>query len=211
MIVLYILLAVIGGLLLLLLLLSLIPVRAAVRFQEEFSLEVRYLFLRIPILPGKEEAEPEPEPEPEEKPEEPEAEKKPGILDRVKAALKREGLVGFLQGLGELIKLLFQAVGGVLKGLRLKRFDLYLCLGGAGDAAAAAILYGQVSGGVYAACGGLFTLMPCKKKGITVDLNYDTEEAKVDFSMELSILPIFALKEGLVLLLKGLRPLRKIL
>lgn len=206
--VLYVILGIIAGLLLLLFLLTLIPVRAQLRFQGEFALTAKYLFLRIPLFPG--------EPEETEKEEEPEEEKpkesgKPGILDRIKAALKREGLGGFLQALGELIKLLEQASAGILKRLKLRRFDLYLCVSGAGDAAAGAQLYGKVAAGVYSACGVLFTLLPCKRKGVTVDLDYGLWESRVDFSAELSILPIFVVWEGLRLVLKSLRPLKKIL
>lgn len=207
MIVLYVILGTVGGLILLLLLLTLIPVRAELRFQGEFTLVAKYLFLRIPLLPGKPGEETEEEPQ-EEKPEEP---GKPSALDRVKASLKREGLGGFLQALGELIKLLGRASAGILKRLKLRRFDLYLCVAGAGDAAAGAVLYGKVAAGVYSACGGLFTLMPCKRKGVTVDLGYELWESRVDFSAELSIRPIFAIWEGLRLTIKSLKPLKKIL
>lgn len=209
MIVLYVILWVLLGLLLLLLLLTLIPVRAELEFHGEFALAVKYLFLRIPLLPGEPKEETEEPEEPEE--EKPKKDGKPGVLDRVKAALKREGLSGFLQALGELIKLLCQASAGILKRLKLKRFDLYLCVAGAGDAAAGAQLYGKIAAGVYPACGGLFTLLPCRRKGVTVDLDYGIEENRVDFSAELSILPFFVAAEGLRLVVKSLRPLKKIL
>lgn len=207
MIVLYVILGTVGGLILLLLLLTLIPVRAELQFHGEFTLVVKYLFLRIPLLPGKPGEETEEEPQ-EDKPEEP---GKPSALDRVKASLKREGLGGFLQALGELIKLLGRASAGILKRLKLRRFDLYLCVAGAQDPAAGAVLYGKVAAGVYSACGGLFTLLPCKRKGVTVDLDYGLWESRVDFSAELSIRPIFAIWEGLRLTIKSLKPLKKIL
>lgn len=203
MIVLYILL----GLLLTLFLLLLIPLRVEAGFQEEFFLELRYLFLRFPLLSGEPETEEEEElkPEPQEKPKD-----KPGLLDRAKAAMKREGLAGFLGALGELIRLLLSFSAGILKRLRLKRFQLYLCVPGAGDAAAGAVLYGQVSAGVYAACGGLFSLLPCKDKGVTVDLAYHAEIPQIDFTARLSIRPIFLVREAAVLLFKSLKPLKKI-
>ncbi len=204
--VLYVILGIIGGLLLLILLLTLIPLRAQLRFKGEFELTVKYLFIRVPLLEPKEEPE-----EPEEKEEKPKEPGRPGAIGRIKAALKREGLGGFLQALGELIKLLEQASKGILKRLKLRSFDLYLCVAGAGDAAAGAELYGKVSAGVYPACGVLFTLLPCKRKGVTVDLDYGLWENRVDFSAELSILPFFVVMEGLRLVLKSLRPLKKIL
>lgn len=204
--VLYVILGIIGGLLLLVLLLTLIPVRAELRFKGKFELAVKYLFFRVPLLPGEPKEEPE---EPEEKEEK--SKDKPGFIGKIKAALKREGLGGFLQALGELIKLLGQASAGILKRLKLRRFDLYLCVAGAGDAAAGAELYGKISAGVYPACGALFTLLPCERKGVTVDLDYELWENLVDFSAEISILPFFVVMEGLRLALKSLKPLKKIL
>ena len=188
--VLYVILGIIGGLLLLVLLLTLIPVRAELRFKGKFELAVKYLFFRVPLLPGEPKEEPE---EPEEKEEKPKD--KPGFIGKIKAALKREGLGGFLQALGELIKLLGQASAGILKRLKLRRAELY----------------GKISAGVYPACGALFTLLPCERKGVTVDLDYELWENLVDFSAEISILPFFVVLEGLRLALKSLKPLKKIL
>ena len=133
------------------------------------------------------------------------------FLKRLEASLKREGLGGFLQALGELISLLGQATVGILRGFDLRHFDLYLCVAGAGDAAAGAKLFGKISAGVYSACGVLFTLLPCGNKGVTVDLSYDLWESRMDFSAELSIRPFFVLAEGLKLVIKSIRPLRRIL
>lgn len=208
MIVLYIL----GGLLLLLALVLLIPAGLRLEFREAFSLELTFLCFRVP-LQGEEEEEAEEQPprEEAEKEEKEEESDKPGLGDRLKAALKREGFQGFLQSLGELIGLAGRAGAGVLKRLRLREFDLYLCLAGKENAAAAAQMYGRLSAGVYSACGGLFALMPCRKKGVTVDLDYDARESSVIFSAWLSIRPIFVVKELLVLLFRSLRPVRKIL
>lgn len=198
MLVLYIL----GGILLVLFLLTLLPVRVEVAFREEFALTLRYGFLRFPLLPGKESPE-EPPPEPQE----PEG---PSAAGRLKRALKREGFWGLVQALGEFVKEALRASGRLLSHLKLKSFDLYLCLGGAYDAAEAAILYGQLSAGVYGACGTLFSLMPCKKKGVTVDLSYSAAENTADFSACLSIRPLFVLKAGLVILWNALPLLRKL-
>lgn len=200
-----------GALLALLLLLSLFPVKASLAFETEFALTIRYLFLRLPILPaGEEEAQ-----TPDQPKEEPKEKKEPKSgksgADRIKAAFKREGFAGFLQALGDLIRLACEATAGILRGIRLRRFDLYLSVAGAEDAAAGALRYGQVSAGVYGACAGLFTLMPCEKKGVTVDLDYDSPENRVVFSAELSIRPFWILKEALAMLFKSLRPLKKIL
>lgn len=196
---------IICGILLVLFLLMLLPVRVEVDFREEFALTVRYAFLRIPILPGKEKPEEEPEPKPEPEPEQkPSSKKGSGLVGRLKKALKREGFWGFLQSFADFVGAAVNTSGRLLSHLKLRRFDLYLCLGGAVDAAQAAILYGQLSAAVYGACGLVFSIMPCKKKGVAVDLNYGVVENVVDFSACLSLRPIFALKAGLVILWRAL-------
>lgn len=202
MIVLYIL----GGILLFLFLLTLLPVRFEVAFKEEFALTIRYAFLKVPVLPGKEKP-----PEPEPKPKKEEKEKTgPSTADRLKRSLKREGFWGLVQALAEFVKEALMASGRLLTHLKLKRFDLYLCLGGAYDAAQAAILFGQLSAGVYGACGALFTVMPCKKKGVTVDLDYSAAENTAEFSACLSLRPLFAIKAALVILWNALPLLLKL-
>lgn len=192
------------GLLLFLFLLTLLPVRAVVHFRESFTLELRYLFLRFPIVPGDEPLEEEEEENVEETPE-----KKRSPAEQFRSGLQEKGLSGFLQGLTELLRLVKKAVKGIFKRLRLRRFDLYLCLAGVNDPAGAAVRYGQVSAGIYAACGGLFSLTPCRHKGVTVDLDYAAQENLIDFTAEVSIVPLFAIKEAVVLLARGLLQLKK--
>lgn len=192
------------GLLLFLFFLTWVPVRAVVRFRESFQVELRYLFLRIPLVPGDEPLEEEEEAEGEE----PSGEKA-SLAKRLQSVLREKGLSGFLQGLAELLGLVKKALGGVFRRLRLRRFDLYLCLAGADDPAGAAVRYGQVAAGIYGACGGLFSRMPCRRKGVSIDLNYSAQENIIDFSAEVSIVPLFVIKEAVVLLARGLLQLKK--
>lgn len=193
-----------GGVLLLLFLLLLAPVRLEVRFREEFSLNVKYLFLSFPILPGKEQAEANAEEAP--------AGEEPGqgLGAKLKSICQKEGFFGFLSALLEFLELLGTSSKRLLSHVRLKRFDLYLCLAGSGDAADAAVLYGEVSTAVYSACGFLFGLLPCRKKAVTVNLDYRSGENTVDFHGRASLCPLFALREAVVLLSKGMPFLKKI-
>lgn len=198
------------GLLLFLFFLTWIPVRAVVRFRESFQVELRYLFLRIPLVPGDGPLEEEEEEEQGEEAEREEpSEEKASLAKRLQSVLSEKGLNGFLQGLAELLGLVKKALGGVFRRLRLRRFDLYLCLAGVDDPAGAAVRYGQVAAGIYGACGGLFSMMPCRRKGVSVDLNYTAQENIIDFSAEVSIVPLFVIKEAVVLLARGLLQLRK--
>lgn len=192
-------LAIAGGVLLLLFLLLITPVRADISFSEEFSLDVKYLFITLHLLPAKEkEAKEE---APKEKGEKPSG--------KIKAILKKQGFSGFLQALYEAVTLAVSTSKKLLSRLKLKRFDLYMCLGGGDDAAQSAMLYGKVSGAVYSACGVLFGLFSCKKKAVTVDLDYNQKENLVNFSGRISILPLFVLKEALTALIRAIPILKK--
>lgn len=201
MIVLYVIL----GILLLLFLLTLIPVRIDVSFRQEFSLTLRYLFLAFPVLPEEE----KPKKEAEEAPKE--GKEQGSSLQKLKSILKEQGFLGFLKALFQLVKMAASASKKILRAIKVKRFDLYLCLAGAGDAADAAVLYGELSGAVYTACGFLFGLTGCRKKAVTVDLDYQAEENLVDFSARISIRPFTVLAEGISLLIKALPILWKFL
>lgn len=183
-------------------LLTLIPVRVELGFQQEFSLTLRYLFLTFHLLPGKEKEQEE------EAPEEQETE---STVQKLKKILKRQGVSGFLKSLFELVKMAASSSKRLLSHIRLKRFDLYVCLGGDGGAGDAALRYGQVSGAVYSACGILFGLMNCRKKAVSVDLDYQSPEDRAELSAKLSILPLYVLKEGVSLLIKGLPVIRKLM
>ena len=167
-----IVLLVIAGVLLLLLLLLLIPLGLEAEYRQGFTLRLRYLWFTIPLLPGEEEEAPAESPAPEDG-------EGPGGLgalkrgwNKLRAILRREGLEGFLQSLLDFTQAVKDSSQRLLRHVKLKRFDLYLCVAGEEDAAQGAVLYGKVSAGVYAACGALFGLLPCRKKGVTVDLDY---------------------------------------
>ncbi len=193
-------LKIIGGILLVLLLLLVCPLRLEVSFEEEFTLTLRYLFLKFRLLPAREKPEkpekkkkkPKKEPGPEESP-----------VDKLKEIFKRTGVRGLVSALTDLAKLAVGSLKRVFRHLRFKAFDLYLCVGGAKDAAEAAVRYGEFSGAVYTAVGVFFGLKPCKKLGVTVDLDYAREEAVAVFSAKVSILPLFLAREGVSLFFRG--------
>lgn len=204
-----IVLLVILGILLLLFLLTLLPLRVAVAFREEFTVELGWLWFRFPLWPQEEQPSQEESPPEEGAPGSPWSKVRRGI-EKVRALLRKRGLSGLLETLGELSRLLKDSAGKLGRRVRLREFDLYVCLGGEEGAALAAIQYGQVSGAVYAACGVILSLLPCKKAGVTVDLDYGSRETTALFSARASILPLFLLGEAWHLFWNGLPLLRKL-
>ena len=188
--------------------LLLAPVRLQVDFQKEFSAQVRYLFLRFPLVSaGKEGETPSVQGLPAEEEPPPSGS---GLGRKLRAMLRRQGLRGFLQSLQELALAAENAAKSLLRKIRLKRFDLYICLGGEEDAAAAAILYGQVCGAAYSACGILWELFPCRRRSVSVDLDYRSRDHRVEFFAEATIPLLFLLREGLILLYKALPFFKKL-
>ncbi len=197
-----------AGVIALLAFLLIAPITLQVRYQEGFEVCARYLFLRFPWKSGE---EPTPQEQAQEQPAEESAPSSgPTLLQKFKAMLRREGLRGFLCTLQELAKDAASASQKVLRRLRLKQFDLYICLGGEEDAAQAAINYGEACSAAYGACGVLFGLLPCRKSRVTVDLDYHSREDRIEFSGAVCIPVLFLVLEGFILLYRALPFFRKL-
>lgn len=194
MIALYILL----GLVLLVFLLLIIPVRFKVKFEEEFTVIVSYLFFKK-LLDFSEDEKLDEKPKP--------LKEATGdsALEKLKRIFKRKGFTGFLQSFYEILRLVLQAGGQIVKRIKLSSFDLYLCVGGAEDPADAAETYGKLCAGVYPACAELFAITGAPrrkkpKKAVSVDLDYTAAENTVCCSAQLSVKPITVLNQALRLL-----------
>lgn len=202
MIVLWILL----GLLAAVFLLLLVPVHADVRYREKLELDVRYLFLRRTLLPVPEEPQAEKaEAPPKEKKPEAQKRKKNPMLEKLVRFKEAEGLSGLLHLAGDFLQLTGTSAAKIIRRLKIRDFDLYV-LTGDEDAAAAAILYGQACAVVYPAAEALFTLTKCRRRRVSVDLDYAVKTPAVQLAADVSIRPLFALFYGLQYLI-GLLPI----
>lgn len=202
MIVLWILL----GLLAAVFLLLLVPVHADVRYREKLELDVRYLFLRRTLLPAPEEPQAEKAEAPsKEKKLEAQKQKKNPMLEKLARFKEAEGLSGLLHLAGDFLRLTGTSAAKIIRRLKIRDFDLYV-LTGDEDAAAAAILYGQACAVVYPAAEALFTLTKCRRRRVSVDLDYAVKTPAVQLAADVSIRPLFALFYGLQYLI-GLLPI----
>ena len=200
MIVLWILL----GLLAAVFLFLLVPVHAGLRYRETVELTVRWLFLRRTLLPELEKPKPEKAPPPagESKPPAP---KKNPLREKLARFREAEGLSGLLRLAGDFLRLTGTSAVKITRRLRVRDFDLYVLAGGE-DAAASAILYGQACAVVYPAAEALFALAKCRRRRVTVDLDYRIKAPAAQLSADVSVRPIFLLVYGLQYLI-GLLPI----
>ena len=136
-----------------------VPVVIAADYADEFTAEVRWLFLRILTVPAPEKKKkkkkpkkekPKKEKEKEEKPKE-EKPKEPNILARF---YKYQGIPGFIDLLRELVAALKKFGHGIGRSIKVRRFDLQMVITG-GDPAEIAEKYGKTCAAVFPALGYL--------------------------------------------------------
>ena len=130
------------------------------------------------------------------------------ILEQLKNLIETDSPSGFTGKAVEYLMKTYQEMG--YEPVMTNKGGVLVCLGGKEDAAAAAVLYGQVCAAVYSACGAIFHWRPGKARRVSVDLQYQTEEHQVDFSGKASIRLLFLLQEGIILLWKALPFFRKL-
>lgn len=168
-----------------------IPVKVSLAFDDKIHLTVKYLFIKLNILPvdpnkpkkpAKEKKEPEPKPE-EEKKEETPKEKKPNpILEMVKA----NGYDGMMLVIKNLGRVLGTYGGKIFKSIVFDEIDVYISVG-TGDAASTAIKYGETCQKVYPVFGFICSNNIVKKYDISVEpdflANKTQNELFIDFSI----------------------------
>ena len=184
-------LCVILGIVALIVLLLSVPVKVSLAFDNKIHLSVKYLFIKLDILPvgpkkPKKPAKPKKEPESkaeEEKKEEASKEKKPNpILEMVKAN-GYDGMMLVIKNLGRVLGL----YGGKLfKSIVFDEIDVYISVG-TGDAASTAIKYGETCQKVYPVLGFICSNNIVKKYDILVEpdflANKTENELFIDFSV----------------------------
>lgn len=166
-----------------------IPVKVSLSFDNKIRLSIKYLFIKLDILPAgpKKEKAPKPKKEPEPKPEKPadEApkEKKPNpILEMVKAN-GYDGMMLVIKNLGRVLGI----YGGKLfKSIVFDEIDVYISVG-TGDAASTAVKYGETCQKVYPVLGFICSNNLVRKYDIFVEpdflANKTENELFIDFSI----------------------------
>ena len=166
-----------------------IPVKISLAFDNKIHLTVKYLFIKLDILPAgpSKPKKPKPKKEPEPKPEKPKdeapKEKKPNpIIEMVKA----NGYDGMMLVIKNLGRVLGTYGGKLFKSVVFDEIDVYVSVG-TGDAASTAIKYGETCQKIYPVFGFICSNNIVKKYDILVEpdflANKTESELFIDFSV----------------------------
>ncbi len=167
-----------------------IPVKVSLSFDNKIHLTVKYLFLKLNILPTdpnkpKKPEKPKAEPKPkEEKPkDEAPKEKKPNpILEMVKAN-GYDGMMLVIKNLGRVLGIYG---GKIFKSIVFDEIDVYVSIG-TGDAASTAIKYGEACQKIYPVFGFICSNNIVKKYDIFVEPDFLANKTESEFFIDLSI------------------------
>lgn len=165
-----------------------VPLHITVGYDNKIRVSIRYLFIKLNLLPAKSKPKKEkPKKEPAPKEEKPKndtpKEKKPNpILEMVKAN-GYDGMMTVLSNLGRIFKI----YGGKLfKNVVFDELYLYICVG-TGDAAATAIKYGQTCQKIYPLMGFICSNNVVKKYDIDVDSDFLANKTEGEFFFDMHI------------------------
>jgi len=165
-----------------------VPFHITVGYDDKIRVSVRYLFIKLDILPFKSKPKkeklpkkPKPEKEPE-KPKEPKEKKPNPILEMVKA----NGYDGMMTVLSNLVRILRIYGGKTFKSVVFDEINLYITVG-TGDAASTAIKYGQTCQKVYPLIGYICSNNIVKKYDIDVDTDFLANKTKGEFFFDMHL------------------------
>lgn len=178
-------LCILGGIIAFFILILSIPVHVSMHYGDKIYLTVRYLFVKLNILPlgEKKEKKPKKEKPKKEKPEKPKEEpqeKKPNpILEMVKA----NGYDGMMEVLSNFGHILALYGGKLFKSIVFEDIEIYISVG-TGDSAETAIKYGKTCQKVYPLLGFLCSNNLVKKYEASVEPDFLANNSEGEFNFE---------------------------
>ena len=166
-----------------------IPLHISIGYDDKIRVSIRYLFIKLNLLPvnprpkkekkPKEESQAEPEPAPEQL----KKEKKPNpIVEMVKA----NGYDGMMTVLSNLVSVLRIYGGRLFRSVVFDEIYLYILVG-TGDAASTAIKYGQTCQRVYPLMGFICSNNVVRSYDIDVDTDFLANKTQGEFFIDLHL------------------------
>lgn len=165
-----------------------VPFHITVGYDEKIRVSIRYLFIKLDILPLKSKPKKEKPPEEpkqkneSEKPKEPKEKKPNPLLEMVKA----NGYDGMMTVLSNLVDILKIYGGKLFKSVVFDEINLYISVA-TGDAATTAIKYGQTCQKVYPLIGYICSNNIVRKYDIDVDTDFLANRTKSEFFFDMHL------------------------
>lgn len=180
-------LCVIAGIIGLLVLILSVPLHISLGYDDKIRVSVRYLFIRLNILPASEKKKkPKKEKEPKEKKPKKEKEpkeKKPNPLIEMVKANGQEGMMVVIRNLGKIMGL----YGGKLfRSVVFDEIVLRICVG-TGDSAATAIKYGKICQKVFPVFGFICSNNLVRRYDIDVHPDFLANKTESEFYTDFHI------------------------
>ena len=193
------------GIILFFVLLLSVKVRIESEYIDEFTLKVRWLFLKFTVYPLKKpitikEKEKPAEEEKEEKPEDENInKKKPNPL---KTFYDNQGFDGVMQLVRDGADALAKMGRSFKKHFIIDDLYLWIVVSKNHDAAATAIEYGNVCRKVYPAVGYICSHFKVKRYDVSVEPDYIGSLSTAQFAFNFSLRPIFLINAGIALVFR---------
>ncbi len=177
-------------------------------FFNEFKLNVKWLFLKIDILPAKKKDKPKKEKTPKEKKPKSEettpavetpSEKKENIFVKFYHNQGFEGVIELINNVG---KSLGKLMHSFKKHIVLRELYLWMTVTGGCDAAETALEYGRVCQKVFPAMSFICTNLTVKKYDVEIQPDFLGSKNKAEFAFSVSVRPIFILNALIVLVFR---------
>lgn len=176
-------LCVLGGIIAFFVLVLSVPVYVTFSYGEKISLTVRYLFIKLHLLPfGEKKPKKEKKPK-EEKKEEPKDEKPNPILEMVKA----NGYDGMMEVLSNFGHILALYGGKLFKSVVFDEIEIYITVG-TGDSAKTAIEYGKTCQKVYPLLGFICSNNLVKKYDASVEPDFLANHSEGEFYFDFHLI-----------------------
>lgn len=181
-------LCVLAGIIAFFILILSIPLKVSIGYDDKIRLSIKYLFIKINVLPlgpkkAKEKPPKEKKPKEEKPKEEKPKEKKPNpILEMVKA----NGYDGMMLVITNLGKILGSYGGKIFKSITFDRIDLHISVG-TGDSAATALKYGKTCQQVYPVMGFICSNNLVRKYDIMVEPDFLANSTQGEFFCDMNI------------------------
>lgn len=167
-----------------------IPIKITIGFDDKIRLSVKYLFIKLNILPVGPKKKKSDKPKKEKKPKEekikedkPTKEKKPNPIIEMVKANGYDGMMTVIKNLGEILG---KYGGKLFKSVKFYRLDLHISVG-TGDSASTAIKYGETCQKVFPVMGFICSNNYVRQYDINVEPDFLANKTEGEFYCDIGI------------------------